>query len=128
MCVCSGRKSESNPAASAARPSSTGSIVSSGAKVVRPIRTYGSLRGDVVVGVEHVAGVVAALDLAQAVVVGAVGGADRVLRLVVAQVVQPAAAVELGLQGGERLARPADVGVGRRGVRPHGREQEIPAD
>src|SRR5689334_14961910 len=101
MWVCSGTHSESNPAASAARPSSTGSIVSSVAKIVSPMRipaayaatafgkgsdpfpnAVGS-RLDVVVQVEDVAGVVAALDLAQPVVVGAVGVADGVAALVV---------------------------------------------
>jgi hypothetical protein len=53
------------------------------------------LRGDVVVEVEDVVGVVAALDLAQPLEVAAVGGPDGVVTLVVAEVVEPAAGREL---------------------------------
>src|SRR5215216_2821374 len=59
--------------------------------------------------------VVAALDVAQPPVIGAVGGLDRVVGLVVAEVVEPGAGRDAGLQSGERLAGPADVGAGRRG-------------
>jgi hypothetical protein len=44
-----------------------------------------------VVEAEDVVGVVAALDVTEPVVVGAVGGTDRVEALIVAEVVEPAA-------------------------------------
>ena len=68
---------------------------------------------DVVVVVEDVLGVVAPLELEQPRVVRAVGGPDRVAVLVVAEVVEPAALVEVRGEGAVRLARPGDVLVGR---------------
>src|SRR5919108_6325491 len=65
--------------------------------------------GDVVVEVKDVVGVVAALDVAESLVVGAVGGPDDVVALVVAEVVEPATGGEVRPQRGERLASPADV-------------------
>src|SRR5215208_8264694 len=76
---------------------------------------------DVVVEVEDVGGVVAALDLAQPLVVGAVGRPDGVVALVVAEVVEPPAGRQMRPEALVRLAGPADVGVGAGRVGPHGR-------
>ena len=56
-----------------------------------------TLGHDVVVEVEDVVGVVASFDLDEPVVVGAVGCADGVVCLVVAEVVEPASAPEVRL-------------------------------
>src|SRR5919108_5062536 len=82
----------------------------SGAGTDRP-RAVSAIRsgGDVVVEVKDVVGVVAALDIAESLVVGAVGGPDGVVALVVAEVIEPAAGGGVGPQRGGRLASPADV-------------------
>src|SRR4051794_33855409 len=69
-------------------------------RTVETPRTFG-LRRDVVVEMEDVLGVVAPLDLAQTLVVRAVGRSDGVLSLVVAEVVEPATGGEMRPQRGE---------------------------
>ena len=67
-------------------------------------------------------------DLAEPVVVRAVGRADGVVRLVVAEVVEPAAGAEMRPQRRERLA--ASTRCSPRvsaGSDPDGRDQEVPA-
>ena len=82
---------------------------------------------DVVVVVEDVLRVDAALDLEQPLVVRPVGGAHRVVALVVAEVVDPARLAEVRAERAVRLARPGDVLVRRGRVRPDRREDEVPA-
>src|SRR5688572_8679009 len=86
-----------------------------------------TLRRDVVVEVEDVVRVVPPLDLFEPVVIRAVGGADGVLCLVVAEVIEPAARPEVRSHRRERLAAPGDVRPGVDQVGPHRRYEEVPA-
>src|SRR5215216_2009936 len=91
-----------------------------------PRRPY-ALRRDVVVEVEDVVRVVPPLYLAEPLVVRAIGCADGILSLIVAEVVEPAAGAEVGLHRRERLAAPRDVRLGVGRVRPDGGDKEVPA-
>src|SRR5215213_7036325 len=85
----------------------------------------GAARVDVVVQVEDVLGVVLALDLDEPVVVRSVRIADRVARVVVAEVVEPAAPGEVGAEAVEGLPRPRHVRLGVGRIDPHARQEEV---
>src|SRR5688500_17147725 len=76
-------------------------------------------RLDVLVHPEEVAGVVPGLQFDQPVVVRPVRGAQhRLLFLAEAGEVQVEPALRVRLKGGERIARPLNVGIGRPRVGP----------
>src|SRR4029453_2476005 len=80
-----------------------------GLKASTVSRRPSALRRDVVVQGEDVVRGVSALYLAEAVVVRAVGCADCVLSLIVAEVVEPATGAEVRPHRRERLAAPRDA-------------------
>ncbi len=76
---------------------------------------------------EHVLRVVAPLQLGEPVVVRSVCTTDRVLALVVGEVVEPPAAGEELLHGSKGVPRPRDIRVVRGRVVPDRRKQEVVA-
>src|SRR5215211_3977400 len=87
-----------------------------------------TLRGDdVVCRAKDVVWVVPPLDLRETRVVRAERGRDRIVGVVVVQVVDVAPRAEMRLQASVRLAGPGDVDLGLLRVRPDRRDEEVEA-
>src|SRR5207247_9433481 len=74
---------------------------------------------------EQITGVVPALDLYEPGVIRPIGTPDRILGVVVVQIVDIPPSREMGLQGGISRTRPSNVLGSRCGVPPDGRDEDV---
>src|SRR5262245_8636998 len=105
------------------------SLVATGPSVRQcPCRPQRSGHGpDVLVHAEEVLRIVLGLHLPETRIVGAIGGADRVLRLVVAEVIHIAARGHEGLHLRVAVARPGHTAAAECRLHPFREHQEIVA-